>query len=820
MKNKKVIFSVLFLACLGLACSFGCYNRKLSDYFTSNQIKNDLNSSTISGGGYVMDTEAFFNWEEINTTGTLMGISSQMDGVETILFSEGGWNFTFYETEYDRIYVRSQGWMSFTDFPSAGFWMIPRLVDYDYDMVALLMGVNHLDPSIGGNIYYEFLTSPNRLVIEYLDIHDTSSQLVGDFQVIFYENGTIKFQYKTVYDVFTQIPIIGLDHGDKLNFNTYSAMSSLNSTAIKFIFDEMIYPNFGFDVSIDEEHEYLLTSLNELKLAEIFGLNWEQVLGLPEDPIRSEKFKIKVNSISENVSDFKLTYDVWRWTNRFEDFSTSSDFSDSLSFKHDPLDYNMTHFLPFFVPDNTELYLTRANLTYDYSVSASQIIFSPSYSMIAYYNNLGILTDLYINSVSGIILDIQMVRTSILDPSSFKVQENDEHQWLITDLNITLMESIFGTEWEQKFGLPIKPSLNSKFKINISSVSDNSTHWKANYSIWDWKERDSEYAAFPIEDNSISYLKDAFNYTMPHNYSTIFPFFIPKPVELYLWHSNLDSSFYSIPPISPPPYTLYLMVPYDLGGNFGYGAAFYSSEGYLMDIKLILHSMPGSEITIFHLTHFDTGQKPSNVIIERGNTFNYDVIQTPENDPFSDTSNNMFKKVNITVDYVSGDDKYLNRTIVLVNHTIMDTMNTWHTNYSLHSVFFTVDNLMYIYQKSKDYLQTTTFLIRGFPFMVPTDISSASFVDLIVGSNQGVIYENGFKMILPYYFGITEYLFNYTSYGVLESFSMRYDGKEYYSVRLNSTNIDLTDRIPPKITINEPNDNDTFSTQPPEYSIL
>ena len=244
---------------------FQNYSRFQSGSFGS-QTESIPKSSSSSGGGYLMDTDANFNWEEINTTGTLMGISSQDNGVENISFSEGGWNFTYYETEYDIIYVRSDGWMTFPEFNNMGFWPIPSLRSFDYDFVALLMVVNGLNPDIGGDIYYEFLTSPNRLIIEYSQIYDDPSlfngdspQLVGDFQVIFYENGTIKFQYKQVFDVLSQPPNIGLDHGDRLNYNSFTAELPLISKAIQFTFDEMIYPNYGFEMKENDEYEYILT---------------------------------------------------------------------------------------------------------------------------------------------------------------------------------------------------------------------------------------------------------------------------------------------------------------------------------------------------------------------------------------------------------------------------------------------------------------------------------------------------------------------------------------------------------------------------------
>jgi len=849
MKKNQLYVILIIIKLFSVSAAIFQNNSLFQSGSIVSQTESIPKTSSSSGGGYLMNVEADFNWEEINTTGTLMGISSQDDGVETILFSEGGWNFTFYETEYDTIYVRTDGWMTFPEFNTWGQWYIPKLESFDYDFVALLMSANGLNPSIGGDIYYEFLTSPNRLIIEYSQIYDESSQLVGDFQVIFYENGTIKFQYKNLIDIFSQLPNIGLDHGDMLNYNSYTPDLPLISVAVQFTFDEMINPNYGIEMKENDEYEYILTRVNNGRLEEYFGVNWEQKFSLPLIPSKADKIKFKITSISENKTDWDINYDIWGWQNRFNDFPISYDLSESLSYKKEPSDYtqkhNLTNIIPIFLPNQTLLYLTRANLSNDYSFhtgSGVDLRYSEGKEINGHYIYLnirgiysldGLLENLYItlsNQTSNsyeVIFNMESLNPSFLEQSSLKVQSGDEHQWLLTELNETLMESIFGAYWEGKFGLPENPTANNKIKIKIESTSDNSTHWNADYSLWDWAERDSNFDISPIEVDSVNYLKDAFNYSMPHNYSTIFPFFLPKPTNLYLSYSNLDESFYSIQPYTLSYYSPSLSISYDVGEYFGYGSAFYSVDGYLTDIKFKLSSMMGPEIPIFQLTHFNTGEKPSNVIIKPGNEFNYDIFEYSENCPPGYSSMGMFKKANITIDYVSGDDDYLNRTIVLSNYSLMDTMGTWYTNYSLQHVFMMpIGELMYIYQDAKDYFNTMmTFGLTGFPFMVTTDMNWTTFAakyQTLVPCGSGInitAFSNGY--IYSYYdFDVIEKIFNYTSYGVLESVSMLNNGEEFYSIRLNYSSIEA-EIMDPIITIiiNSPLQDQVFGDTAPTFNI-
>ena len=66
------------------------------------------------------------------------------------------------------------------------------------------------------------------LVIEYKDVfagEDSNYEYVGSFEVILFESGNITFQYKNIQNTYENPVVIGLDHGDTLNYNFYNGFN-------------------------------------------------------------------------------------------------------------------------------------------------------------------------------------------------------------------------------------------------------------------------------------------------------------------------------------------------------------------------------------------------------------------------------------------------------------------------------------------------------------------------------------------------------------------------------------------------------------------
>ncbi len=340
---------------------------------------NDLKISA-NGDGYIMNPNAEYSWIEINVTGTNMtSISNEDDDYQVLdIFAEDGWNFTFYETNYSKIYVSSNGWMSFTNKGDTEDWLygIPSQNSENIDCIALLCEDLNLDDFDfgGGDVFYNFSgTAPNRyLVIEYYQAYDYSNEeLVGDFEVILYENGTIKFQYKTVNDLDRFEPIIGLDHGDMTNYNLYDATLPLTSIAILFVFNELKDVNYSLEFNENDQFSWKIDEINHTAMERVFGSEWEQKFGFIPDMGLNEKTKINISLITENSTHWEIKYDMWNWTSTNQNFGAIPDGASILTFRREPLNYtqkhNLTYLIPLLLPKYTALYLRNANLSDSYS---------------------------------------------------------------------------------------------------------------------------------------------------------------------------------------------------------------------------------------------------------------------------------------------------------------------------------------------------------------------------------------------------------------------------------------------------------------------
>ena len=209
MKNKKILFLLAIFAILFsiIITPQTHYININSEDIESNKIQDILRSSSKNGYGYNLDTNTSYSWIEISQTGINMSdISEKDDYYQKIdILSEGGWSFKFFNTIYNDIYVSTNGWMSFTNLGDTNTMIedIPSSKLENIDCIALFG--EDLNPcnfeNGGGDIFYNFSgIAPNRyLVIEYYQVFDFRDEaLIGDFEAILYENGTIKFQYKNI----------------------------------------------------------------------------------------------------------------------------------------------------------------------------------------------------------------------------------------------------------------------------------------------------------------------------------------------------------------------------------------------------------------------------------------------------------------------------------------------------------------------------------------------------------------------------------------------------------------------------------------------
>jgi hypothetical protein len=816
-----------------------------------------------------MDTEAIYSWDEISLTGINMTLSESDNDYEAISFTS--WNFTFYETEYDTIYVSSNGWMSFTDnTPTSSYGNVPSYTLDNIDCVALYWANLLTDDSMGGkgSVYYEFLPSPNRLVIEYDNIGGHDPDFSGTFEVIFYELGNIKFQYKSLENFTYYVGAAGLDHGDGLNFNTFTEYfyqnPSISSKAIEFTFDQMIEWNYTMGVETNEEYGWILTKLNDAKMESFFGTNWEQQFGLLPNPNKADKMKLNITSLTENSTHWEIDYNIWDWKNRLTDFSTTPSSSDTLVYRREPFNYtqphNMTNIIPFITPKPVPVYLERMNLTnyYDVNTYYGQGYVGLTYedskniggddiyiSIVALYNEEGLLRNMYIEwqnqSEHLKIYQMETLTPLFMEESSIRPSISDEISWLVLDVNDTAMEAFFGTNWEQYFGLPLNPSRNDKTKISISSIVDNTTHWETNYSMWDWIARDDSYTSPASHNDSLLYRQDPFDYTEPHNFTNILPLILPKPPELYALYSNLDEGLYSIYS-SMPYYEAPLHFPTSIQiskegeSDHVTGVGVYTWEGILQHLYIYKINYETMSYTyLFNMINFFEGSKPSYVGINQSDTYEYGVYECLQNAPSENIGLpyiNGTRRIKHTIDFISGEDPYIERALVLSNFSTMDQYGVWTEfpyntftqypgmSYGVNYVFFNISDLYsamssqfpYFIAVGTDFNDWVTFFETTMEFMTYLPYTmDYSFTAL----------SNGINITVEYLGDIQEILYTYTPEGLLDVMKMSFNGKEIYSIRLNNFDYMIPECDPddPIITINTPISDTIFTDTAPVFNI-
>ncbi|MBN1214063.1 MAG: hypothetical protein JXA99_01350 [Candidatus Lokiarchaeota archaeon] len=548
-----------------------------------NDSENILRISTDSGGGYIMNTDASYSWIEINETGILMDEISDVDSTEFESIEFSTWNFTFYNMIYDRLDVSNRGFMIFPEDDGGSFPIdIPNIYSINEDCVALFADwiVTSESEGGGGMIYYQFLSSPNRLVIEYKDVYnsdDPDYEYVGSFEVIFLESGDIKFQYKNIENISEDPVVVGLDHGDTLNYNFYDGFNQsvlpLSELAIEFTFNEMIDFNYSLNLAIDEEYSWIVTTINYDKLDLLFGTSWEAKYGLFPDPIRGQKTNITITSIEEDSSNWKINYTIWDWHHRFTESLLYVDMvENSIIYNKNPSDYNQIHNLtnlfPLFLPTPSYWYLKGANLSQYYTQILRNIETSHSSSIYSYdyedmvelshkrditisshdlsiyenalYTSEGILHSLHFSYANhtdykndGIVFSMEMVTPQHLINHTLEADVNNEFSWIVTDINSNKLDFFYGTDWGKSIGLISNPIKGQKNKINVTDMNINSTHMEIRYDQWDWINRLESFSESYLQSNTTGYKRDPFNYSESYNIPSNFLPFVPNYADIY-----------------------------------------------------------------------------------------------------------------------------------------------------------------------------------------------------------------------------------------------------------------------------------------------
>ncbi len=790
----------------------------------------ELEPSSESGGGYTMNTETSYSWVEISSTGAIMtDISDADEEYQTIVFPT--WKFNFYGREYDKIHVSLYGWMSFTcSTPDSQNIDIPSYHIHNYDCVAVCMTGIDTDESNygGGTIYYQFLSSPDRLVIEYENVFNDEwedSEEIGTFEVIFYASGNILFQYHHINDVPID-PIVGLDHGDGINYNVFTGLSDenlpLSSKAISYAFNALIPVPISINYSVNDEQEWIVSKINRDKMDLWFGTSWENDFGLLANPNRGEKTKIKIVTIATNDTHWELNYSSYSWTPRFHAYSSVPSGNSSLVYHRDPLNYTQEHelpnYFPLIVPKPAPIYLFRANLSnfyedlffddednttsayiYQYRTINNHDI-EVDGSVIYDFNGTLIRLSLEMHNLTNYqvetIFELELLTEGHLTNYSLTLQVDDELEWAITAVNDTMMEIFLGANWEQEFGLFSNPQTFDKFNIQITSIADNTTHWDIDYDVWNWTNVNNDFSLISDGSDNIVYRQDPYNYTEMHYLPHLIPLFLPQPPANYLSYDFLNESFYEeIDCEDTNPY-IYIDktkvinghdIEFDLEVN-------YLENGFLERLYIDWYNDTSNEEgKAFEMYLFFEPPAPSYVGITAGETFEYGVFHSVVNAPesFEHFEPDIPDRFKISMEFICGQNPYTNSTLILFNYTEFfeepSPIGTW-SNFETfaYNLFNTSSNFFsFIFWPFPPYY-FHAIGANNVPWdLYPPALESLFNEDYPESNSIVESLGNGLKISINNQ-GIThEVSFTYNANGFLNIASLSYNGKEYLTIRYN-----------------------------------
>ncbi|MFW9949994.1 MAG: hypothetical protein ACFFKA_07705, partial [Candidatus Thorarchaeota archaeon] len=498
---------------------------------------------------------------------------------------------------------------------------------------------------IGGEIYYEFRGSApnNYLVIQYHNIYSNDNNYIGNFEVILNRSGSIKFQYLNIDYLSQYDAIVGLDHGDLINYNCYSDINKSNlpylNKAIEFSFNELSAINYSLNVAI-----------------------------------------------------------------------------------------------------------------------------------------------------------------------------NKEYTWIVTGVDNFLMDQIFGTNWESLYGIFPEPQKITKFKINITSIVENSTHWDINYSIWNWTNLEDAFNTTPDGNDLLTFRKEPLNYTIPHNLTNIFPFFVPNPIFHYLNRSNLTESYSRISSFESDGNYVELgdivMSSTIIGGhNIQFGRnAHYNNYGILdwMDFYFVNQSdILSGKKSIFTIYNFYESSKPSFIGVSQSEVYNYGVFYSERNAPQMPLRNysNIPKLFSLQINFIGGLDPYFNRVLICTNNSAAAFTINPFSGGNHPEIYYLTQNL-------------TRFSVLN-RFILPMNVnwSTLEFI-----RSDIIALLNGFIISMTILNDTIKFEYNYTLSGMLSTYSEYNNGKEYFTIRLNNFNYQIDDSDP-IINILLPFDNQTFGKIAPSYNI-
>jgi len=419
----------------------------------------------------------------------------------------------------------------------------------------------------------------------------------------------------------------------------------------------------------------------------------------------------------------------------------------------------------------------------------------------------------------------------IPDDYPLGIEVDEQYSWIVGNVNATLMEMYFGPNWEQVFGLPQNSSELSKMKINITSINRNGTHEIVDYSLWNWIDKDDPFGSTAAFQDILMYYENPLNYPMGHNLTNLLPLFLPTPSYLYLSQASLDLSFYSIY-IDTTFFYNYTVVSFsiNLDTRSLQGQAFYDTKGilHMLQIKIVTPPDPQTMIpdveNIFTMYRDFETPIPSYVGINEGDIYEYGVYNCSLNLPPSYYfSQGRPERVKVKVKHIGGENPMLENALILMDLFVMDAEGVWTRSSGYELGMY--GDCGYIGKNFSLNSMTNPFFMRtnanwsevasGLQDYYDSAGTPPDFIFNTFALSDGYLVKQNMSGVC------TETSVRYTNNGVLNIMSQTYEGKEFYTWRLNDFDYVILelDNQAPNITILEPLSNAIYGLDAPNFNI-
>jgi len=604
--------------------------------------------------------------------------------------------------------------------------------------------------------------------------------------------------------------------------------------------------NYTIGVFPDEEYTWIITALREENLELVFGSNWADVFGLFGVPQIGYKFKTNVTSTQSNGTHYLLDFAGWDCLYRLTNFSIASDRSCRYEYPIKPQNYTDSFefncLFPLFLPIPVVPYVFATNLTATYYDAGDYTSYGGG--LYVYYHRQITIGESTIN-LEGIAsylengaldyfqffynngtenfdcLTIESFKPYHLERTSMVCQVGEEFTWILVNYNLSVLEYFFGDDFFKMYGLLENPERMQSVKMKVEAVSENSTHWLVDYSLYNWTSLEDDFPESSVQNNSYEFAKEPFNESRSGDASI--PFLIPEPTELYLRHGRLGDSYVAY-------YDLYSCVSFSVrkGEETMWGSAFYNRAGVLTTMKFCRGVEIGGryvEQVAFEIALYYDSIIPDYVGIEEGAQLNYDIYTNYTLEPYIPFSTKHYESAKIEVIKIFGEEVVSNRTLFVANFSLKRDNGVWDLENELIVGYIHGDNNMYfdplvISSVSPFYLAPLfannrmnwtefAFSYNNYNGIMNSDYYAANEL------------QNGFELHYRDYQKNITFSHKYNETGFLSEYTIYYNDVLYHNCSVGEVFPPpiVIDTNPPVITVINPSLDDMFGTNPPEYYV-